>query len=475
MKELNELINRIVDRVNVNLREPLFDVGPYIRDFISSEKFIRFYAFYGLTPDHPLHFHFKNSSLAGSYFLGKCLVEHSVLYKSDIRGDELKSRGDIFAHQGMEIPLHDDEIIWIKDSFLVKTLVHSHSNDPESPEEYRIQNTVSMHYANIHGSPSEGSFLGPFSTVDLTTVHDCIIGPFAYIQVGELSHHQIQPGQIWIHVDGAFEFSYQYSKDVLHRYLRHEPGQVPEGVFMEFAEKLKGEFQQVFDKVRAQPPIPVPVGAFLSNYAVVVGNSRIAENVLVAQRAYLENAWLGKGSNAQENCYIVHSTLDGNNVTAHGSKIVHARLGKRVFVGFNSFLHGSPDFPLTIGEGSIVMPHTIVDLEEPLEIPPGHIIWGYIQCAKDLEEHSLPLKDFAKIEKGTRMGRMRFQGSGERFVDSFKHRIEHILEANGAYFDPATDANRGHAQKSQFIAFNTIQPYSDGDLKGLYPSIDIRP
>jgi carbonic anhydrase/acetyltransferase-like protein (isoleucine patch superfamily) len=167
--------------------------------------------------------------------------------------------------------------------------------------------------------------------------------------------------------------------------------------------------------------------------------------------------------------------LDGNNVTAHGSKIVHARLGKRVFVGFNSFLHGSPDFPLTIGEGSIVMPHTIIDLEEPLEIPPGHIIWGHIRGGRDLEEHCLSLKDFSKIERGTRIGRMRFQGSGERLVDSFKHRIEHILEANGAYFDPATDANRGHAQKTKFIAFNTIQPYSDGDLKGLYPSIDIRP
>jgi carbonic anhydrase/acetyltransferase-like protein (isoleucine patch superfamily) len=475
MKELNELIDRIADRVNVNLREPSFDAGPYIRGFISPEKFYRFYAFYGLTPDHPLRFHFRNSSLAGSYFLGKCFVEHSVLYKSDIRGDELKSRGDIFSYDGMKIPLHDDEIVLIRDSFLLKTLVHSHSNDPESPEEYQIQNTISMHYANIHGSPVEGSFLGPFSTVDLTTLHDCVIGAYAYVQVRELSHHQIEPGQVWIHVDGAFEFSYQFAKDVLDRYIRHIPGKAPEGVFMEFAENLKGEFQQVFDKVRAKPPIPVPVGAFLSNYAVVVGNSRIAENVLVAQRAYLENAWLGKGSNVQENCYIVHSTLDGNDVTAHGSKIVHSRLGKKVFVGFNSFLRGSSDFPLMIGEGCIVMPHTIVDLEESLEIPPGHIIWGHIQSRGDLEEQCLSLEDFSKIEKGTHIGRMRFQGSGEHFVNSIRHRIEHILEANGAFFDPATGANRGHAQKTQFITFNTIQPYSEGERQGLYPSIDIRP
>lgn len=475
MKELNELINRIVDRVNVNLREPSFDVGQFIRDLIPPEKFTRFYAFYGLTPDHPLHFHFKSSSLAGSYFLGKCLVEHSVLYKSDIRGDELKSRGDIFSCDSMEIPLHDDEVIWIKNSFLVKTLVHNHSNDPESPEEYRIQNTVSMHYANIHGSPSEGSFLGPFSTVDLTSIQDCIIGAYAYIQVGELSHHQIEPGQIWIHADGAFEFSYQFPREVLDHYVRQMPGQAPEGILIDFTEKFKEEFQQVFDKVSFEPPIPIPKGAFLSPYALVVGNSRIAENVLVAQRAYLENAWLGKGSNAQENCYIVHSTLDGNDVTAHGSKIVHARLGKNVFVGFNSFLRGTPEFPLMIGEGSIVMPHTIVDIAEPLNIPPRHIVWGHIRYARDLEEHCLSIQDFSKIDKGTRIGCMRFQGSGERFVSAFRHRIEHILKANGAFFDPATGANRGHAQKTQFITFNTIQPYSEGNLKGLYPSIDIRP
>jgi hypothetical protein len=31
MKRLNYLLERIIQRVNINLREPLFDVGPYVR------------------------------------------------------------------------------------------------------------------------------------------------------------------------------------------------------------------------------------------------------------------------------------------------------------------------------------------------------------------------------------------------------------------------------------------------------------
>ncbi|MBW1939790.1 MAG: transferase, partial [Deltaproteobacteria bacterium] len=52
-------------------------------------------------------------------------------------------------------------------------------------------------------------------------------------------------------------------------------------------------------------------------------------------------------------------------------------------------------------------------------------------------------------------------------------RIEHILEANGAYYDG--EKNRGHAQEGQTISYNTIQPYLTGDLKGIYPCIDIKP
>jgi carbonic anhydrase/acetyltransferase-like protein (isoleucine patch superfamily) len=474
MKRIEQLIDRIIDRVNINLREPAFDVGPYVRGLVPVEQFERFYAFYGLSPHHPLHFHFRGSSLAGSYFLGKCIVEHSVLYKSDIRGDELKMRGDVLCHKGLQVPLHDDEVIWIKDGFLVKTLVHNYSHDPENPEEFLIQNTVSLHYANIHGAPVEGSFLGPFATVDLTTVHDCVIGPFAYVQVGELAHREVEPGTIWIRSDGDFDFRYRFPGTVLKRYVNALPGKNPEGVLMDFVEARKEDFQEVFDgAVRRPPRIDVPPGAALSRYAVVRGDTEIAENVLVAQRAYLEDAYLGKGANAQENCYIIRSRLQGWNVTAHGGKIIHAVLEPKVFVGFNAFLRASEDCPLKIGEGSIVMPHTLVDLEEPVDIPPGRLVWGYVSRRADLEHQSLALEDLSRVEGLMEKGSMRFEGSGARFVEAFRHRIEHILEANGAYFDGTN--NVGHAQKGQNISFNIMQPHPEGEMQGLYPTIDIRP
>lgn len=92
MKQIESLIDRVIRRVNVNLREPAFDAGPYMRTVVPLPQFLKFYAFCGLTRHLPLHFRFTRSSLAGSYFLGKCLVDSSVLYKSDIRSDELKKK-----------------------------------------------------------------------------------------------------------------------------------------------------------------------------------------------------------------------------------------------------------------------------------------------------------------------------------------------------------------------------------------------
>jgi carbonic anhydrase/acetyltransferase-like protein (isoleucine patch superfamily) len=472
MEQLEKLITRIIDRVNINLREPFFDAGPYVRDLIPPHQFNLFYAFYGLTLHHPLHFHFNQSSIAGSYFLGKCIVDHSVLYKSDIRGDELKAQGDIFHHQGMQIPLHDDEIIRIQDSYLIKNLVHNNSRNPESPEEFYIKNTISMHYANIHGSTMEGSFIGPFATVDLTTLHDCVIGTYSYVQTGELSHRLIEDGRIIISGD-AFNFMYYFNPDVLKRYISIEPGKPPKGILMDFVESRKSDFEWVFEMMQSKCPIIVPAGASISQYAVVK-NARVSENVLVAQRAYLENAWLGKGSNAQENCYIIHSRLEGNDITAHGGKVIRAQLAKNVFVGFNAFLQGSVTCPLTVGEGCIVMPHTIIDLEEPIDIPAGHLVWGCIKNRNDLSKHSMALDELAKSDGEIEIGAMIFQGSGAKFVEAFRHRIDHILEANGAYYD-GNGQNRGHAQKGQNITFNTLQPYPEGEMKGIYPTIDIRP
>jgi hypothetical protein len=85
----------------------------------------------------------------------------------------------------------------------------------------------------------------------------------------------------------------------------------------------------------------------------------------------------------------------------------------------------------------------------------------------------MALEDFSKIKDGLIKGNMSFEGNGAAFVNAFRERIHHILEANGAFFDGKK--NIGHAQKNQNISFNTIQPYPDGELQGLYPAIVIQP
>jgi carbonic anhydrase/acetyltransferase-like protein (isoleucine patch superfamily) len=473
MQALEKLFDRIVQRVNINLRELGYDVTPFFRDLIPLNQMIKFYAFYGITPNHPLDLVFRHANLAGSYFLGKCRVSNSILYKSDIRGDELKKKGDRFHYQQLEIPVSHDEGFEIEDSFLVKTLVHCFSHDPESLEKFFITNTVSAHYANIHGSPIDGSYLGPFATVDLTTTNDCVIGAYSYIQAGEISHLNIDPGTIWVRSPGSFNFLYRFPQDRLRRYIHFSPGSSPRGEFIDFVEERKEDFQKIYDMVHHKHPVDVPDTASLDRFSVALPETQIGDNVLVSQRAFLQNAWLGKGANAQENCYIINSRLEGLNVTAHGAKIVEAVLGKKVFVGFNSFLHGSPQCPLTVGANSVVMPHTIIDARTPLAIPEGHLVWGLITDERDLAANSIALDEFSKIDGAFTRGDMFFEGRGADFVDAFRHRIEHILETNGAFFDGT--GNKGHAQKNQNISFNTIQPYPDGDLQGLYPTIIIQP
>ena len=102
MKELQKLLDRIVQRININLRELDYDVSPFIQNLVALNKMVEFYAFYGITPHHPPSFEFRHSSLAGSYFLGKIRTANSILYKSDIRGDELKHRGIYFVIKSLK-------------------------------------------------------------------------------------------------------------------------------------------------------------------------------------------------------------------------------------------------------------------------------------------------------------------------------------------------------------------------------------
>jgi len=472
MNALAKLAQRIIQRVNINLREFDFDVAPYIEGLVSLAELETVHGFYAVSPQHTLDFRFDHSNLAGSYFLGKCRTSNAILFQSDIRGDELKKKGDIFKAAGFAIPLTKNEGIQIEDSFLLKTLVHNYSHDPETPERFTISNTVSTHYANIHGSPTDGSFLGPFATVDLTTVNDCVIGPYSYVQAGEINHFHINYGTIWVRSPGNFNFLYRYPKNALRPYIHFKSGRQPQGEFVDFINSHNKEFEQIFATVNRQIPIEVPDTASLDRFAVVLPKTSIAENVLVAQRSFLQNSSLGKGSNAQENCFIINSNLRGYNVTAHGAKLIDVDLETKVFVGFNSFLRGQ-NCRLRIGKDCIIMPHTIIDCAAPVSIPSGSLVWGLITCEKDLQENSISLKQLRKITSGFSRGNLFFEGSGNTFVAEFQNRIIHILDANGAFFDGKK--SKGHAQKNQNISFNIIQPYSEGNKKGLYPTMVIRP
>ncbi len=470
MNQLKQLNDRIISRVNANLSEFDFDTNSFVSNSLEHEKMIKFYAFYGITSSHPLYFHFRNSNIAGSYFLGKCYVGRSAIYKSDIRGDELKRRGDEI-HCKMNIPLVEDEMITIRDSLLYKTLVHSNSHNPESPEEFGIRNTISAHYANIHGSTLEGCFLGPFATVDLMNLHSCIVGNFSYVQAGELFHRKIDNGTIWVKSNN-FEFKYKFRKEILDNFVGVNSLYQPRGIIYDFVKDREQDFERLFDVMNLEP-ITAPSSSAVNRYAVVRGKTRIGENVLISQKAFLENAVMGDGSNAQENTYIIDSTLAGNCITAHGGKIINAEIGRESFVGFNSFLNGKTQARIEIGDGCIVMPHTIIDPTAQIKIPNEHLVWGCILSEGDIKNHTIALDELAGIRETLKIGKMTFSGLGSVFIETFKKRLEQILLLNGAFFKDGE--NRGHAQDDQNISFNLIQPYTTGEREGLYPSIRIKP
>jgi len=470
MEQLKSLNDRIVNRVNISLQEFDFNADDFATKAMNHDKMLNFYAFYGITSRHPIYFNFYNSNISGSYFLGKCSVRRSAVYKSDIRGDELKRKGDS-SLKSNKLPLVQDEIIMIRHSLLYKTLVHNNSHNPGTPEEFLIRNTMSTHYANIHGSTLEGCFLGPFATVDLMNLHSCIIGEFSYVQAGELFQTIVDPGTILIK-NPSFSFKYKFEKKILDKFIGVNESYQPRGIIYDFVKEKERDYESLFDVVNIIPAEAPPSSA-VSRYAVVKGKTSISENVLISQHAFLENAEMGKGSNAQENTYIINSRLAGFNITAHGGKIINAEIGLETFVGFNCFLNGKATKRLVIGDNCIIMPHTIIDSTESIEIPDDHLVWGYIGSQNDLDSHSISLDDLSDSRDTITVGKMTFMGKGSVFIGTFKKRINHILHANGAFFKD--DKSRGHAQDDQVISFNTIQPYRTGVNKGIYPSIRIEP
>ncbi|MFW5498707.1 MULTISPECIES: transferase [unclassified Maridesulfovibrio] len=469
MKRIKKLINHIISRVNVNLRPMGLDVEQVVKSTIDYGKLTEAYAYYALSIDHPIYFRFRESNLGGSYFLGKCDVDRSIVLRSDIRGDELKTAGTKVSFGGVTTELYRDEVIMVVNSFLFKTLVHNHSRNPEIPELFRIQNTVSMHYANIHGTTTEGAYLGAFATADLSELHNCILGNYCYVQAGDLSKVCIDPGRIWIKADNKYEFDYRYPQATLERYISWDQDGELVGLFADFLKGRRSDFLPVYDSLAKTFPVWVPENAFVSRYAVVKGDCVIGGNCLVAQRAYIENSVLGTGSNAQENSFIVDSRFAGLVVVAHGGKLVHSNIGEKVFIGFNSFLHGTKENQVSIGAGSIVMPHTIIHASEPIDIPDETIVWGYVTKQSDLETQSMSLDAFSK-GKAFNIGDMSFYGDGAAFIRDFQNRIEHILVENGARYDGNSES-RGHAQRTQYVSYNLFQPYLSGEKQGMFPTI----
>jgi len=471
MEKLEALFDHITSRVNVNLKPIGIDVEPILKNAVPRERHLLYYAFYALTTDHPLSFKFTNSNLAGTYLLGKTNVDRSVIYKSNIRGDELKRKGDVVEFNGVKTRLFYDEVIRITNSFLVKTLVHNQSKNPETPEVFKILNTVAMPFSNIHGTTTEGVYLGSFATADLSILHNCIVGDYSYVQAGDLSRLTIEPGRVWIKYDGLFEFNYVFPDGVLEKYVSTDENGQLTGKFIEYVDEFKDDFVPIYSTVLPEDVEGVPDDAYVSPYAVIKGKCTIGKNALIAQRAHIEDSYIGDGSNAQENCYIKNSVYRGNNVTAHGGKVVHTIAEKNIFIGFNSFLHGTEKHKINVGRDSIVMPHTIVNAKEPINIPAGSVIWGHITKQKDLENHCMPLDELAK-STDLEIGNMTFKGDGKAFVQAFRHRIDHILEENGAYYN-GTETTRGHAQKTQAACFNILQPFQSGPEMGMYPTMSI--
>ena len=470
MKQFFSLLKQITSRVDASLRAYDFSVEPYVNAITDPRKMVEYYATYAVTAKHPLRLHFKGSNIAGSYFLGKCSVLDSVVYKSDLRGDELKRKGDIVVMGDKQLPLTEDEFILIRNSYLFRTLIHSHSHNIEMPEEMFVRNTVAAHYSNIHGSTLEGCYLGVFATVDLMALHSCFVGDFSYLQVSELFHRFIKPGTVWVEND-KFSFYYILPSEILRRYVTLDANHRPTGILFDFVDSKKNLFDRLYDNIKIGE-LKIPASSTVSRFALIKGKTRIGENVLVSQRAFLDNADMGRGTNAQENTFIIHSKLSGYDITAHGAKIIHSQLGEKIFVTFNCFLNGKPQAPITIGDGCIVMPHTIIDSEEEITIPANHLVWGFIGSRQDLATHSVPL-DVLSGSRELTIGDMKFLGDGELFVEKSRARINNILEHNGAFYTKGK--NRGHAQNHHRTSINTLEPYRTGPREGLYPSISIEP
>ena len=449
MTGLAELKQQIFRQVGAKLQARNFDPTPF-SDYKSQALIQDKGAFLALTDYHPAEYRFSKSCLGGSFFLGCIEVTSSIILSSDLRGDELR----------------EEEVLDIENSFLDRTVVHSHGQDLVEPDRFPVKNAICMPWTNLHGAPVDGVFLKAGATLDLTSATGVVIGEYSYIQTGRLKGLTTPPGTVWIRVGDAFEFTYQFDPEVLSRYISQKPGHDAHGVIPEFLHARRPSFKA------QQPELELPSGTCVGPGSMVLGNTTLGPNVFVAQRVRLENSFLGPGANAQENCILINSRLDGHDITAHGGKLINAHLERKVFTGFNAFIRGAADQSLHVGRESIIMPHTIIDVDHALKIPPRTLVWGFIGSEADLAENSASLEELVRHKERMARGRAVLKGRAGDFVAAFQHRIEHILEENGALFDGS--GSHGHAQKSGNMTLSEICPYPGGIKQGLCPDLHFK-
>jgi hypothetical protein len=320
---------------------------------------------------------------------------------------------------------------------------------------------VALHWSNIHGSPWRAACSSPSPRWTSPAPTNCVFGAHSYVQVGSCRTPTSSPAGSGS-APKAPSSSTTSSPGSARPLRAYEPGSCPSASC-----GLRGGPQRglhpVYSTVNQSVSIPCP-GASLSPYAVVKGETNIDENVLVCQRAYLaEHPWATR--QRQENCYIVHSRLEAT--TSRPTREDHPRhCESNCFVGFNAFVHGTRS-TLQIGKGCIVMrtPSSTRSSLWPIPRAPWS---GLIQNAEDLKRHSVSLSRLRDFGRGRLRHHALFPAAaGLRGCVLQPH--PHILEANGAYYDPATGQARATPRRQRHgLQHRPALPRRD--KQGLYPT-----
>ena len=272
-----------------------------------------------------------------------------------------------------------------------------------------------------HPRLRRGQLSRPFATVDLTAIHGCG-GAFAFVQVGELCTRKSRPDR-----SGSTSTTLSISSTASRRRSWNATSRWRSAgrrrLFMDFISARKHDFRKVFDSVNLSRHSG-PESSAASRYAVIKPDSRLGENVLIAQRAYIDNSVLEWCERTGE---LLHHQLVAAGKQCDGARRQADQRAARgpVFVGFNSFVRGLADAPLAIGQGTIVMPHTIIDLQQPLSIPAEHLVWGHISGPDDLQRNSIPLGALERVSGGLTWAG--WSSTQRHDLSLIPKRIDHIL------------------------------------------------